>query len=120
MKSIFVAMLLGFPLIVLLMAMGLMVWRAFNPRRNSIRGLTDAKGVIVNPYIHAAVGVLCLVLATYAFWRLSVLIPHSKTAAGRLGEHLDLWIPALVGTALSAKFFRQYRLLRKQGARPNA
>ena len=120
MSSLSIALILGIPLIALLLAVCLMVWRAFNPKRNAIRGLTNSGGQVVNPYIHAGVSFLCLAIAMYCYWRLRVFTPVSQTMSGRLGERLNLWALALISTGLSIKFFKQYKRFKNARARSNA
>ncbi|HXC15849.1 MAG TPA: hypothetical protein VNV60_00260 [Holophagaceae bacterium] len=113
MKPFAIGLLLGFPLAAITLAIVLMVWRAFHPKGNAIRGLTNGRGEILNPYIYAAVSVVCLVCALISYWWISGFAATSSTSAGRLREQLSLWSLALTGTGLSIKFFRQYLRLKR-------
>ena len=98
---------LGFPLFCLVLAIALMVWRALHPKRNAIRGLTNARGVVVNPFLYWGMSLIGIACVSYASWRLFWSTPVSGTAAGRLSERLELWLLLSTGTGLARNYIRQ-------------
>jgi hypothetical protein len=120
MHSLAIALLLGFPLVALAAAIALMIWRAFKPKGNRIRGLTSPDGRIVNPYIHLGVSITCLVIATISGCFLLSSPAGISTSLSSSKSRLDLWIIVFMGLSLSMKFFQNYKKVKRNRAKADA
>ena len=120
MSTLSITIILGLPAVALSAAIALMIWRAFNPKRNKIPGLTASDGQIVNPYVHLVVSIVCLLISVICYWRLAIYSPTSGTSAARLNGHLELLGLALISHGLSIKFFQQFKKFKKGRAKADA
>jgi hypothetical protein len=105
-------LLLGLPLVALVVAIVLMIWRAFKPRRNKIKGLTSASGEIVNPYVYAGMWLILMLCSAGFAYLISRPIPSSSTTLGQIQMRLGEWSGLLLSIGGSKQYFNKYKKCR--------
>ncbi len=120
MNPLLIALIIGIPMALFVVAIGLMIWRAIYPRRNKIRGLTDRNGLIVNPFIYLGISVICMLVALACVWRLTVAWAPTGSGLNQFKGRVDIFALLSISTALAIQFFQQFKKFKKSASRTNA
>jgi hypothetical protein len=119
-SNLSITLILGIPIVLIAVAIGLMIWRALYPRRNRVPGFTDRNGTIVNPYFHLAVSLFCALATLYSGWRLLNGPQPTWSASYQKRERLEVVAQLLIGAPMAFYYFKKFKRFKKPASSADA